>query len=90
MGHYAIGVQEANSNIEEDDERSEIQKSQMKNDEDKQQIIDPTANTIFIFNLQMNNNYNCAIFGMQRSKDDMSGISAKLIRVFIRSSGVFA
>jgi hypothetical protein len=64
LGHYAIGVQEENSNIEEDDERSEIQKSQMKNDEDKQQIIDPTANTIFIFNLQMNNNYNCAIFGM--------------------------
>ncbi len=28
------GVQEANSNIEEDDDKCEIQKPQMKNDED--------------------------------------------------------
>ncbi len=43
------GVQEVNSNIEEDDERCQIQKPHMKNDEDKEQMIDPTVNTIFIF-----------------------------------------
>jgi hypothetical protein len=40
-----------NSNTEEDDERCEIQKSQMKNVEDKEQIINLTMNTIFIFYL---------------------------------------
>jgi len=36
----------------------------MKNDEFKEQIIDLAMNTIFIFNLQMNNNSNNAKFGM--------------------------
>ncbi len=40
-----------NSNTEEDDERCEIQKSQMKNVEDKEQIINLTMNIIFIFYL---------------------------------------
>jgi hypothetical protein len=36
----------------------------MNNDEDKEQIIDPMVNTIFIFNLQKSNNCNSARFGM--------------------------
>ncbi len=44
----------------------------MKNDENKEHIINPTMNIIFIFYLQMNNNCNNARFGMQQCKDDMS------------------
>jgi hypothetical protein len=51
LGHCASGVQEANFDIEEDNERCEIQKPQMKNDEDKKQITYLMVNTIFIFNL---------------------------------------
>ncbi len=47
----AGGVQEVNSDIEEDDEGCEIQKPQMKNVKDKEQIIDLMVNAIFIFNL---------------------------------------
>ncbi len=54
----ASGVQEVNFDIEEDDERCEIQKPQRKNVKDIEQIVDPTMNKIFIFNLQMNNDYN--------------------------------
>jgi hypothetical protein len=45
------GVQEVNSDIEEDDEGCQIQKPWIKNDEDKEQITNPTMNTIFIFDL---------------------------------------
>jgi hypothetical protein len=45
------GSEEVNSNIEEDDDICEIQKPQMKNDEDKKQITDPVMNIIFIFYL---------------------------------------
>jgi len=36
----------------------------MKNAEDKEHIIDPTVNIVFIFYLQMNNNCKSARFGM--------------------------
>jgi len=36
----------------------------MKNDEDKEQIIDPMVNKVFIFYLQKNNNYNSVKIGM--------------------------
>jgi hypothetical protein len=36
----------------------------MKNDEDKEHIMNPTMNMVFIFDLQMNN-YSIAKFGMQ-------------------------
>jgi hypothetical protein len=55
----------------------------MKNVEEKKQITNPAMNTIFIFDLQMNNNYRSVGFGMQRSKDDMSCVSAKSVVVFI-------
>jgi hypothetical protein len=61
----------------------------MKNDEDKEHIINPTMNTIFIFDLQMNNKCNNVGLGMQRSKDDMSSISTESTGIFVRSSGVF-
>jgi hypothetical protein len=61
----------------------------MKNDEDKEYIIDLMVNTIFIFNFQKNNNFINVRFGMQRFKDDMSGIPAKLTTIFIQSSRVF-
>jgi hypothetical protein len=43
----------------------------MKNDENKEQFIDPTVNMVFIFNMHNNNNCNNVGFGMQTSKDDM-------------------
>jgi hypothetical protein len=54
----------------------------MKNDEDKEQIIDPMMNAVFIFNLQKNNNYNNARFGMQKSIDDVSGLSNESTTIF--------
>ncbi len=83
------GVQEANFDTKEDNERCEIQNFHVQNVEDKEQIIDLIVNTIFIFNLQMNNNYKSVGFGMQRSNDDMSGILATLVAIFIQSSKVF-
>jgi hypothetical protein len=75
-----------NIDTKEDDERCELQKPQMKNVEDKKkQITNPTLNTNFIFDLQMNNNCKSVRFGMQRSKDDMLGISAESTLIFIRS-----
>ncbi len=47
------GVQEVNFDIKEDDEGCQIQKPQMKNDEDKEQITNPTVNIIFIFDLRL-------------------------------------
>ncbi len=86
----ANGVHGANSNIEEDNKRCEIQKPQMKNVEDKEQIIDSTVNIVFIFDLHMNNNCKTVRFGMLKSKDDMLGILAESATTFIRSSRVFA
>jgi hypothetical protein len=37
------GVQYANFDIEEDNERCQLPKPQMKNDEDKEQITNPTV-----------------------------------------------
>ncbi len=53
-----------NFDIEEDDDICETQKPQMNNDEDKKQIMDPTMNTILIFDLQKSNNYNIVRFRM--------------------------
>ncbi len=61
----------------------------MKKDEDKEQIVDPTMNIVFIFDLQMNNNCRIAGFGMQRFKDDMLSILVKLLGIFAWSSSVF-
>ncbi len=80
----AGGVQEVNSNIEEDNEGCEIQKPQMKNVRNKEQITYPIVNIVFIFYLQMNNNCKSVGYGMQRSKDDMSYILAKLATMFIK------
>ncbi len=81
----AGGVQEVIFDTK-DNEGCEIQKPQMKKDEDKKQIIDLVVNIVFILYLHMNNNYNIVGFGMQRSKDDMLGILVKLIGVFTQSS----
>ncbi len=86
----ACGVQEANYRTKEDDEGCATQKPQMKNVEDKEQITHPTVNTIFIFDLQMNNSYKSAGFGMQRSKDDMLSVSAESTIVFAQSLRTFA
>ncbi len=84
----ASGVQVVNFDTKEDKEECEIQKPHMKNVKNKEQITNPMVNTIFIFDLQMNNNYKCVGFGMQRSKDDMSGISIESIIIFAWSLGV--
>ncbi len=86
--YNASGLQEANFDPK-DDEGCEIQKPQMKNAKDKKQITNPTMNTIFISNLQMNNNYKSARFGMQRFKHDMLGMSAESTTIFAQSSRVF-
>jgi hypothetical protein len=49
--HSVDGIQKANSDTEEDNERCEIQKPHMKNVKDKELIKDPTMNIIFIFDL---------------------------------------
>jgi hypothetical protein len=36
----------------------------MKNDEDKEEIKDPTVNKVFIFDLKVNNNFNNVRFVM--------------------------
>jgi hypothetical protein len=54
----------------------------MKNVKNKEQITNPLVNTNFIFDLQMNNNYNNEGFGMQRSKDDMSSVLAQSTTTF--------
>jgi len=41
-------------------------------------------------NKYVNNNYKSEGFGMQRSKDDMSGILVESLIVFAKSSRVFA
>jgi hypothetical protein len=48
------------------------------------------VNTIFIFDLQKNNNCNSVRFGMQKFINDMLGILAKSVAVFTWSSRVFA
>ncbi len=82
-------VQEVNSNTKEEDERCEIQKAQMNNVKDREQIINPIVNKVFIFYLQMNNNCRSLGFGMQRTKYDMSSILAQSTIIFAQSSGVF-
>jgi hypothetical protein len=62
----------------------------MKNDEDKNRIIDLVVNIVFIFNLQKNNNCNIVRFGMEKFIDDMLGILAESATIFIHSSRVFA
>ncbi len=86
----ACGVQEANSNTEEDDERYQVQEPHMKNDEDKNQITHLVVNIVFIFDLKMNNNCNSAKFGMQKFTYDMLGVSVELATIFAWSLGVFA
>ncbi len=78
------GIQEANSDIEEDNEGCQLQKPQMKNDEDKEYITDPIVNIVFIFDLQKSNNCNSTRFGMQKSTYDMSSVSVKSIAIFIQ------
>jgi hypothetical protein len=53
----ASGVYKANFDTEENDERCQVQKPQMQNDEDKKQITNSTMNIVFIFDLQKNNNF---------------------------------
>ncbi len=67
------GVQEENSNMEEEDEDCEIQKPQMWRIEDEEQMKDPMVNIVLIFDLQMTNksvsdNYKSEGLLMQRSK----------------------
>jgi hypothetical protein len=47
----ASGVQEANFDTEEDNDKFEIQKPHMKNDEDKKHFMDLVVNTFFILDL---------------------------------------
>jgi hypothetical protein len=62
----------------------------MKNVKCKKQITYPIVNIVFIFDLQMSNNCSSEGFGMQKSKDDMSSISAKSTIIFSQSSRVFS
>jgi hypothetical protein len=79
-----------NSNTKEDNEGCEIYKPQMKDVEDKKQIIDSMVNMVFIFDLEMNNNCKSVQFGMQRCKDDMLSVSVESIAIFTQSLRVLA
>jgi hypothetical protein len=62
----------------------------MQSTEDEEQLEILMVNTILILNLWMinkstNNNYRSEAFGMQRSKDDLSWVSAKSTKVFAKS-----
>jgi hypothetical protein len=61
----------------------------MKNNEDKEQITDPTMNIVFIFDFQKSNNCKSVGFGMQKSTNDMLGILTKSGTIFVRSLGIF-
>jgi hypothetical protein len=61
----------------------------MNNVKYKKQIANPAVNTLFIFDLYMNNNCKSVGFGMHRSKDDMSCVLAKSMVVFVQSSRIF-
>ncbi len=83
-------VQEENFDIKEDNEGCQLQKPQMKNNEDKEQIIDLMVNTICIFDFQKKKNCNNAGFGMHKSIDYMLGVLIESTTIFSRSSRVFA
>jgi len=76
--------------MEEDNEGYEIHKPHMKNAANKKQITNPMVNTIFIFDLQMNNNCRSVEFGMYKSKDDMLSILGKSTIILVKLLGVFA
>ncbi len=83
----ASGVQVKNSDTEEEDENCEIQKPQMQNTKDEEQRENLMVNIILIFDLQMtkksmNNNCKGEGFGMQRSNDDLTQVSAESTEVF--------
>ncbi len=46
-------------------------------------------NIVFIFDLQMSNNYKSVGFGMQIFKDDMSSVSVESIAIFAQSPRIF-
>jgi hypothetical protein len=76
-----------NFDMEEDDENCEIQKPHMQSIAVEEYIKDPMVNTILVFDLHMtnkfvSNNYKSEGFGIQRSKDDLLGVSAESIKVF--------
>jgi hypothetical protein len=76
-----------NFDMEEDDENCEIQKPHMQSIAVEEYIKDPMVNTILVFDLHMtnksvSNNYRSEGFGIQRSKDDLLGVSAESIKVF--------
>jgi hypothetical protein len=76
-----------NFDMEEDDENCEIQKPHMQSIAVEEYIKDPMVNTILVFDLHMtnksvSNNYISEGFGIQRSKDDLLGVSAESIKVF--------
>jgi hypothetical protein len=69
----ASGVQMKNSNAEEENKSSEMQKPQMQNIEDEEQMENLVVNTVLIFNLQitnksMNNNYKVKDLGCKNLK----------------------
>ncbi len=80
--HNASGVQAEDFDMDKEDENYEIQKPQINNIKDEEQMKDLVVNTILILELQMINKFisnNCRSeeFGMQRSKDDISRVSIK-------------
>ncbi len=85
--HSASGIQVKNYDTKEEDEDCEIQKPQMQNIEDEEQMENLVVNTILIFDLQIINKFvsnNCRSegFGMWRSKDK---VSVKSKKVFAQS-----
>ncbi len=83
-----VGVQVENFDTKEEDEHYEIQKPQMQNTNDEQQMEDLLVNKILIFDLQMSNtsmNNYCKNEGLeiQKFEDDLSRVSIELATIFV-------
>ncbi len=89
------GVQVENYDTKEEDEDCEIQKPHMQGIKYEEYMENFVVNIISIFDLQMinkfvSNNYRSEGFGMQRSKDDLLGVSLELVIIYTQTSRVFA
>jgi hypothetical protein len=84
-----------NSHLAEENKYYEMQKPQMQNTKDEEQMEDPMVNKILFFHLHMtntfvSNNYRGERFGMQRFEDDLLRVLTESRTVFTQSSRLFA
>ncbi len=81
------GLQVKDFDKEVEHEDYDIQKPQIRSNEDEEQMEDPNVNTILILELHMtnkfmSNNYRNEGFGMQKFEDELLRVLAKSAEVF--------